>query len=268
MRPTKTKEKTSFKFPGEDQEAQPLTAPNQAAAPEIPGRKATTTPKINTRGVDMSQAPDMSRLAGIQDEAPVPEPPAVDDEEGTDGYPPDMLPSLINRQLARQGDLQFEPEWHQVRDLPGYMQNAIRGLGRQVFSTVTKTDLEDIQVLSTLTNDSKDVEMMAAILRKLGTRLTDAEMNFDEIMPGYKANVAVYQYGKGQFLAVKDFAGHYIYAWPAEDGNFHATDIHGSGNSKELAQGQRQLPEGNAAAIIQQMRERRSQKRLAHFDLK
>ena len=263
-KPTKLKEPgTKFKMPGEDRPAQPLTRSNQSFGvdPNMPkpgqvASKAKTQASIKPMGQNAPQAAShLANLAnsGLQDLVPDPDTPADDGFE--DAYPPDMLPAKINRELSRQGDINFQPEWHQVRNLPGYIESAIRALGRQVFDAYTSTSIEDIQVLSTLSNDQNEVNMMAALLKKKGTRIHDAEMDFQNIMPGYRAQVGVYEFGAGQFLVVKDFAGHYIYSWPKEDGKYKATDLHGNGEAPQLQQGQKQL---KAADIIRNQVESRS----------
>lgn len=272
-RPTKVKDPESeFRLPGEDREAQPLAKLSSQGVPAdmpVPGKTASadkTRGSVDTSRLDKSQAAGhLSSLAnsGLRDEVPLPEPPPEDEFGTDDGYPPDMLPALVNREIARQGDLQFEPEWHQVRNLPGYVESAIRALGRQIFQNYTSTPIEDIQVLSTLSNDGNEVKMMAALLKKKGTRLADAEMDFQRIMPGYRAQVAVYEFGAGQFLAVSDFGGHYIYSWPKEDGKYQATDMHGAGEAGQLQQGQKQLPQSSkAASIIHGVGESNRSKRL------
>ena len=42
-------------------------------------------------------------------------------------------------------------------------------------------------------------------------------MKFDRILPGYEADIRVYEYKDQIFCLVKDFAGSYIYSWPAEN---------------------------------------------------
>lgn len=197
-------------------------AADDALEAPIPGKLASQT-RVNPGAMAPSAASHIAALtgSGLRDEV-VPGD-GIGDED--DGYPPDALPARISKELSTQSG-SFNPEWHQVRNLPGYMLSAIRALGRRIFDTYTTTPIEDLQVLSSMTNDQTEVQMMAALLKKRGKRLHQGEMSFQN-MPGYKAQVAAFEMGRGQFLAVKDESGEYIYAWPTEDGKFHASDLEG-----------------------------------------
>lgn len=150
---------------------------------------------------------EAARRAGASTDGAVPEP-----------RTPENLPAVISTAVARSEDVPFEPQWHMVRHLPGYMQRAIRAMGRQIFGPFTETPLEDIQVLSTLSNDDTEVKMMAAWIRKNGVRDDQAEMDFAATMPGYAAQTQIWSTQGYQFMIVKDFAGYYIYGWPGGRG--------------------------------------------------
>lgn len=195
--------------------------------PEIRRANAATTQQ-RTAQVDMppEAAEKLSFLArlGLEDE--------ISDEEaarragrtndaGVEPVPqqPTTMPAVISRDLAAEQNL--EPEWHAVRNLPGYMQNAIRALGRQVFSTFTETPIEDIEVVANLNNSgpntTRELNAVAGWLRENGERYTDGEMNFRQSIPDYDAEYIMYTAGDTTFLLVKDFAGNYIYSWPTAD---------------------------------------------------
>ena len=128
--------------------------------------------------------------------------------------------ALVNTdsKLARvNGD---DIEWHMVRNLPGYMQHAIRAVGRSVFDAFTKTELEEIQVLAHVgggPNSTAELNTIAGIVTKYGTKQNDLEINFHDIFKDYKADVRIYDYLGFTFFIMKDFAGSYIYAWPSKD---------------------------------------------------
>lgn len=132
---------------------------------------------------------------------------------------PENLPAVISTSLRAAG--MVTPEFHMVKHLPGYMSAGIRAIGRQVFSPFTKTPIEQISVIANLNNsgpnDASELRAVAGFLHKHGTRNSQVEMEFQEVIPGYKADVVFYSYANYAFLVVRDHAGHYIYSWPATD---------------------------------------------------
>lgn len=170
-------------------------------------------------------APDMSKVHDLED-TDGPEVDTPNDQDQTFGQfyrkvTTDNLPAIINKEIARQGD-EYVPEWHQVKHLPGYMQQGLRALERVVFKPFTRTPLEGIQVLAHMggngPNSMQEIRAFVGTINKIGERISIGNIDFDAIMPGYKADVALYQALGCQFLVVQDFAGKYCYAWPAEDG--------------------------------------------------
>lgn len=131
---------------------------------------------------------------------------------------PTDLPKVINTALKAAG--KEDPKWHMVRNLPGYMSQGIRAIGRQVFSPFTTTRIEDIQVIANIgggPNTKKEIDAVASFLVKFGTKINDASMEFQERIPGYRAEMKVYTFANYTFLIVKDHAGEYIYSWPSTD---------------------------------------------------
>lgn len=145
----------------------------------------------------------------------------------------EVRPRRPGTELARQSrDLatrstdisteQGEPSWHKIEDLPGYMKSAIRAMGRQIFSPLTNTDIEDIDVIANLggsgPNADEELRVVGSYLRRNGTRDVQAEMDFNQtVLRGYKADIQLWKAGGREYLTVKDHAGHYIYSWPEED---------------------------------------------------
>ena len=136
------------------------------------------------------------------------------------------LPKVINAALKAGGSI--TPEWHMVKNLPGYMSAGIRAIGRQVFSPFTKTKIEDIQVIANLNdsgpNSAGEINAVAKFLLDFGTKSTDASMEFQDRIPGYKADMKVYTFANYTFLLVKDHAGNYIYSWPSTDNKSTLSD--------------------------------------------
>ena len=162
-------------------------------------------------------------LSGLEDEIN-PEDPTFD----VDMLKPKeaLLPSIMAAALRAAGKV--DPTWHMVRNLPGYMNAGIRAIGRQVFTPFTSTKIENIQVIANLNNSGPNSESelraVASFLLKHGTKQKHAEMEFQDRIPGYKAEMLVYTFANYTFLIVKDHAGHYVYSWPSTDNKTHLSD--------------------------------------------
>jgi hypothetical protein len=149
--------------------------------------------------------------------------PGVDDPEDTtdvsiEVVTPTDVPVIISQAMTRAGEV--VPEWHMVKNLPGYMSQAIRKLGKAVFSQYTRTPIEQVQVLANLQgngpNDKREMNAIAKWAVENGTKVTMGDIDFS-VMPGYKADVAVYNVEGTQLMIVKDDFGQYVYAWPESD---------------------------------------------------
>lgn len=132
---------------------------------------------------------------------------------------PEDLPAVISSAMTKAGEV--VPEWHMVKNLPGYMQQAIRKLGKLVFLQYTRTPIEQIQVLANVQgrgpNSEREMNALVGWANKNGKRVTMGEIDFASIMPGYKADVALYNVEGSQLMIVSDEFGKYVYAWPEAD---------------------------------------------------
>jgi hypothetical protein len=142
----------------------------------------------------------------------------VDDEEEEEGVgvtieEPNTLPQEIRQDLRTHGDV--TARFHSVENLPGYLDDAIRMMGQKVFASLTATPIDEINVLVNLgdqgPNEQRELNAVAGMVDTYGERRGDYEMKFDRILPGYE------EYKDQIFCLVKDFAGSYIYSWPAEN---------------------------------------------------
>ncbi|PPD52564.1 MAG: hypothetical protein CTY12_06380 [Methylotenera sp.] len=130
-----------------------------------------------------------------------------------------------------------EPNWHKVENLPGYMVSAIRSIGRRIFSPLTNTDMEDIDILANVNgsgpNTDEEIKVVGGYLRANGQRNVEGEMDFNQsVLQGYKADIQLWTAGDREYLTVKDHAGHYIYSWPLTDSK--SFDLMGSSDQKRL----------------------------------
>ena len=133
--------------------------------------------------------------------------------------PTNAMSTVSNAVVKAEG---IVPEWHEVKHLPGYLQQGIRSVGRAVFRAFTTTPIEEIQVLANIGDGPNDQEELDAVLQYLkdaGHRDSEAELEFHERIPNYGAKVKIYKALNYTFMVVKDFAGNYIYAWPSADGD-------------------------------------------------
>lgn len=145
---------------------------------------------------------------------------------GVEPMPPttENLPAIISREIENT-DGKIFPEWHQIKHLPGYLQQPIRALGRAVFGQFTDTPIEDIQMIGTIggLNPDRDVAGMMNWIRRNGARDDAANIDFSQIMPGYRADVSLWRTADYSFLLVSDFHGKFIYAWAGGRG-VHVAD--------------------------------------------
>jgi hypothetical protein len=233
-KPTKTgtKDKTGFDFmPSLEPGGAVATAgaAKRDVAPGLPGKKSrkrvrsiNAAPEVGAQAgqhfAQLGNVPDMHdeiddaearRRAGVGDD---------DMGAADDGVPEPVnienLPAIINKEIT-ETDGRFHPEWHQIKNLPRYIQQPIRALGRQIFGQFTDTPIEDIQMIGTIgnINPTQEVQGMMAWITKNGIRDQDAKMDFGQIMPGYEADTSLWNTKDFTFLLVKDFAGYYVYGW-------------------------------------------------------
>lgn len=155
---------------------------------------------------------------------------------------PENLPAVIRNDLldlSRKGDdsdlAEFDPEWHMVKHLPGYMSSGIRAMGREIFKVYFDIPIEKVQILSTMTNPGYDVKKMAAIIDRYGIKEFDDKLEFpfrDPMGGGqYQPLVRVYSWDGNTFMLVRDSMGEYIYAAPTGRG----TSIETNADSLKIA---------------------------------
>ena len=127
--------------------------------------------------------------------------------------------AIITNSLVQHGE---KIKWYPLTKLPGMSAAAIRAIGQAIFSHYTNTDAKDIHVVSTLSNSQNDTAKIMKAISDNGRLVKDLSYDFEQSMPGYKADAKLYQYTAKQFLLVSDFAGKYVYAWEASEGKLKA----------------------------------------------
>lgn len=227
---TKTQTAPSFDDLWRKHQEQEMNTPSIHKSSDV-----QTTPKLNVA----SKQKTRSKLAGVQtspemarkfNQMDLSEPDDITNDQarrnvGTDvGFQeepktPGTELAIISKEIRAAG--QVEPEWHEVKNLPGYMASGIRKIGRAVFAPFTNTPIENIQVLANLgghgPNDVREINAVAGYLRSHGRKDTEAELFFQDKIPDYNAEIKIYTAKGRTFMLVKDFAGNYIYSWPSKD---------------------------------------------------
>lgn len=212
---------------GEKPEDKPLA--NKQSGNSNPERKTASAAKTSSATANLSPSDKMkdllAKLNDLEGEDSVSDSDALKSQVGytdtKEDLPvvPSSIPAVLNTQIAQYGHI--EPEWHMVRNLPGYMQNGIRMLGRQLFGTFTNTDLESIQVLANVMgqgpNSQKELNVVASWAKENASPAGEGDIDFDNIMPGYKADIVQYSSNNIRLLFVKDEFGSYVYSWPESD---------------------------------------------------
>ena len=220
----------------------PAAGKSKADAPEIKKASAADTAKA-MKGVSATDnMRDMMSRINVPDDMVANEPEldtddVPGDEEQIEPVNPDSVPALISREIAAAMPDTVDPQFHQVKNLPGYMSRAIRAMGRETFKNYTDTPVEDISVVANLggqgPNSEREINAVSSWLKQNGTKLDASELGFGDMIPGYSAQTMLYSTAGMRFLVVKDFAGGYIYVWPeGSSSNALGSD---RGNTKALS---------------------------------
>jgi hypothetical protein len=129
------------------------------------------------------------------------------------------LPVVANKALAAAGTV--TPTFHQVANLPGNMSRGIRTMGKQLFRMFTRTPTEDIYMIGNVAgmgpNSGREMNAVAGYLRDKGQNMGVGDLEFDQVIPGYNAEVSQFKANGIRWLLVRDEFGEYVYAWPESD---------------------------------------------------
>jgi hypothetical protein len=153
----------------------------------------------------------------------------IDDTEDDGGYPEpeptrevsvevntENLPAVVSKALRAEGSV--VPTFHQVANLPGNMSRGIRQMGKQLFRMFTTTPTDEIYMIGNLggmgPNSAREVNAVAGYLRDHGVDLDIGDIDFEDIIPGYHADIYQYSANGVRWLLVLDDFGQYIYTWP------------------------------------------------------
>jgi len=163
----------------------------------------------------------MSRMRDIDSD---PDDPGYPDPEPPEELPAvrvntENLPAVAGQALQAAGVQ--DPDFHQVANLPGNMNRAIRTLGRALFRSLTRTATDDVWMVGNLNgqgpNSRAEVNAVAGWVRDTGERVTDGDIDFDTTIPGYRADIQQWTAAGIRWLLVRDEFGDYVYSWPERD---------------------------------------------------
>lgn len=147
------------------------------------------------------------------------------------------LPAIKNTDVMARDTVNIE--WTSVSKLPGSQIDVIRALGKQVFNSFDNAldasnyseELDSLDVDKIITiacmhdnpllNEHKELNAFMHWLEVYGDPVNglsdEIEIDFNDSIEGYKAQVKCYQVGSVMFQAVNDFMGRYIYAWESDN---------------------------------------------------
>ena len=149
------------------------------------------------------------------------------------------VPAVISTAMQATGEQ--SPVWHTINNLPGYSQQNVRGMGRQIFSMFTSTPLEQIKTVANVDgqgpNTDEEMRAVANWLMHNADDLGKVELSHGKAIPGYKPEVKEYSANGIRFHCVQDPMGQYIYAYPEADARLPNNTQQGAlpaGNTPQL----------------------------------
>ncbi len=141
------------------------------------------------------------------------------------------VPAVISSAMQASGTQ--SPQWHQLRNLPGMDDRAIRAMGKGMFGVMTNTPVEDIKTIANVNgqgpNTEAEVRAVASWLRDNAEDLGDVEVSHGQVMPGYNPEAHDYKANGVRFHVVRDQGGVYIYAYPDKDARLQGSQSQAQG---------------------------------------
>ncbi len=229
----KTKIKTKTK-PTLDFNLQSPTSQGELTKHE-PKAKSAAKAKVDTKAVSKAKTatmqPQLEPTAStdimrsfMNKVADVTDPVDVDQTYGYDEPEPETttLPAVISRDVALD---QYNISWHEVRNLPGYAVEQIRGAFRPLFKNILGADLEEVTVATSIDpeNSKKNMKRLIGYIGQHGKKLDDFNLEAFDIDPEqYKITKAfVYNMDNAAFFVIEERMmgekNYYVYAGPEKE---------------------------------------------------
>lgn len=158
-----------------------------------------------------------------------------DDVDTTVGVPepkvvtPETLPAIISKGLTAKGDKEVKRKvdvnWMQLKQLPGYAIQQIRGAFRPLFDNIMNCNLEDINVVTNIggLSSTGDIKQLAGYIAKYGIKDDSFSLEAFDIDPEiYHIEKAfVYNWEGVAYLLIEEHRGSaiswYVYAGPGRN---------------------------------------------------
>lgn len=225
--------------------AAPTPSMPRASAADTRARTASMNPSELMRDMMSRISPDAGG-----DEGELPQEPQ-DQENAVVARTARDVPAAISSAMQATGTQ--VPEWHTVNNLPGYRQQNVRGMGRQIFGMFTRTPLEQIQTIANVDgqgpNTDAEMRAVASWLHQNADDLGEVELNHGRAIPGYRPDVKEYSLNGVRFHVVRDPMGQYIYAYPDSDATTNQDSARLGGAGDE------QPPQGRLGGNMPRLRE-------------
>lgn len=98
-----------------------------------------------------------------------------------------------------------------------YILGPIRRLAKDLFAGYTDTPLERIEVIANYggngPNSNQEIDAVAKWILDNGELVSSDTVDFEQTMPGYRAETRLFDVDGREFLLVKDDHGKYVYSW-------------------------------------------------------
>ena len=242
QRPTQDRPKApKFDIPQQGPDQLPAAPADQPREPQ--GRQSSRSPELDrASGEETRRAASGANIpADMRDMLNrlnrLDQPGDISDEEARrlagldqgdpDHVRPDNLPALTRHDVARisqeiQAAGTVYPKWHGIKNLPGFQNRQIRGMGQDLFSMFTTTPHHDILTISTMANSEREIKAVLGWLQQNAEALPDLDIDYSGYgMGGYKPQVREFRTDNTRFHVVHDQAGWYIYAYPEQSAVEH-----------------------------------------------
>ena len=223
---TKTKVKTSIDIKLDDPTSKgELTTPSSdvkspSISKKLPGKKRTKAQTVSdVSQMDMPQGAGevmsdfLSKTADITDEIPDDDIVAYsafdNDPELGQSTPvePTTLPATVSKELSAEG-FQLDISWHEIRNLPGYALQQIRGAFRPLFRDMMNAELEDVSVSTTLDPQTSmdDIKSLIGFIGRHGIKEDNFQLEAFDIDPKQYniKNAYIYDLNNFRFLLLEE----------------------------------------------------------------
>jgi hypothetical protein len=128
---------------------------------------------------------------------------------------PEQVNPIAVANQAVANHLPVTPDWHDVRNLPGYQAGGVlRRIIRKTFDQAKGAQLEQLHMICDLLNPPAHVQAVARWIASNATAIEGIDYDYARSIPGFTAQFKVFQDEKTTYIVTQDVGGHYIYVCP------------------------------------------------------